>query len=81
MQIKPISLISFQKCIKIPLKDKSMGDRRMSFTPMDKIFCIAESNAATVYITKDVFILSSDDKIKESLEKSNIDFQEVDSID
>ena len=50
-------------------------------TSMDKIFSIASANETPLFIAKDVFILSSSDKIKEALKENNINFQEVENID
>ena len=73
--------VSFQKYIRIQLEDKSLTDGRLNPTPMDKIWRIANGNDITLFVTKDVFILNSTDKVKEQLTECGIDFEEVDSVE
>ena len=81
MKISSISNLQFQGYIKIPLKDKSMGDGRLNLTPMDKVFYIADLDKAGIFVSNDIFILSASDKIKKALDKNEIEYEEVDGID
>jgi hypothetical protein len=77
MKIQSPSTIPFKNYIRIHLQDKSRSSLVVNQTPMDKIFSIASANETPLFIAKDVFILDSSDKIKEDLQKSNIEYQEV----
>lgn len=80
MRINPISTIPFLKQIRIPLKDKSMGDGRLFKTPMDKIMQIADKNKSPIFIGEDIFILNSSDIIKNALKEAEIKFEEVGDV-
>lgn len=78
MKINKISPMPFEaKYIKISLDNKRLTDGRLNPTSMDKVMGIAGHNKAPIVVNKDVFILSSSNKIKEELIKNNIEFQEI----
>lgn len=77
MKIQSPSTIPFKNYIRIHLQDKSRGSLSTVKTPMDRIINIASKNKTSLYVSQDVFILGSSDKIKEDLQKSNIEYQEV----
>jgi hypothetical protein len=77
VKIQSPSTIPFKNYIRVHLQDKSRSPLVVNQTPMDKIFSIASENETPLFIAKDVFILDSSDKIKEDLQKSNIEYQEV----
>lgn len=77
MRIEKPSTIPFTKQIRIPLKDKAVYIGIKSVSPMDKIINIASKNNTGLFVSADVFILNSSEKIKEELKESNIDFEEV----
>lgn len=77
MRIQNPPTIPFKNYIRVYLQDKSRGSLSSFQTPIDKIINIASKNKTSLYVSQDVFILDSSDKIKEDLQKSNIEYQEV----
>ena len=81
MKIQSPSTILFKNYIRIPLKDKSRGSLSTVKTPMDRVISIASDNKVPLYVSQDVFVLGSSDKIKKDLQKSNIEYQEIEETD
>ena len=72
--------ISFKNNLRIKLTDKTVGASNGCSTPMLEIFKISNENKVPLFISRDVFILGSSDKIKKSLEQKDIKFEEIKDI-
>lgn len=74
MKINRIQQISFTNCLRIKLKNKTLGNN----TPMNKITVIADKNKVSYLVGEDILLLSSSDNIKEDLDIAGINYEEVD---
>ena len=80
MKISPISNVSFKKCIKVSIEDKSLNPDGYKTGSINKVMQIAFKNNSGLLIGEDVIILNSNSKIKGELGQLGYNFEEIGDV-